>query len=235
MRGTTITFAALAAAMLVGGCDGGTEPTATLAPPVAGGTSPVTNWKSEQLKKAMAGLDYSGGRVKPAQDAAKISGPGTPAEVAAQLKEADRWLNVENEPFATIAAYTKAVIMDPRNVEALYGLALALRTKGKSDEMEAALNTALAVDPRHVDSLMLLGYTLAGRQKDAEAMAAFERALAVQPTNLDGHVRVAILAYYAHDYAKAWKHVHRAEALGGEVPPQFRPLLAQAMKEPKRA
>lgn len=223
-----------AAVCLLGGCDPGKVNSSVRAEGQGGGaTTPVTSWKQEQLAKAMRGISYDSGRAVPNADALKIAKRGTPQEVSAQLAKAEQALE-GNNPYESIAEYTKAVIMAPENPDALYGLALALRTKGKSVEQEAALRTALDHRPGFEDALIVLGYTLQSLDKFAESMQAFERALKANPSNSEASSRIAILAYYVNDYAKAWTYVHRTEAMGAEVPPQFRVLLAERMREPRK-
>jgi Flp pilus assembly protein TadD len=229
-----VVAAVFLAASLIGCVSGG--PAAQSGSSRSGGTAPVSNWKKEQLKKAMSGLSYETGRVRLSPDAAKISGPGSPAEVAAQLEKASRWLNVENEPFSAIAEATNAVIMAPKNAEALYGLALALRTKGRSEEMLAALRTALDHDPRHVAAQTLLAYTVQSGGDYSAALSEFRKVIALDPNHAEAHERAAILAFYLNDFAEAWRLGHRAEALGRPLPPQFRVMLSERMPEPpKRA
>ena len=65
-----------------------------------------------------------------------------------------------------------------------------------------------------------------------QAIETWGRVLAVDPNHAKTHERLAIVLYYLHDYQQSWRHVHAAEALGHQVPPQFRPLLEARMPEP---
>lgn len=180
--------------------------------------------KEKEVQEAMRGLDYSSGRVRLAADSGKIAGPGTPEQVRAQLVRAQAAYD-GNSWTQSIKEYTKAVIMNPDDPEALYGLAKALITEGEVQRAEAALRTALDRDPRYVDAQIELGWTLQRLDRFEDAMRAFERAAALDRTNGDVHARIAILAYYLHQNDKALRHLQIADRLGGNVPPQFRDHL----------
>jgi len=180
--------------------------------------------KEKEVLEAMRGLDYSSGRVRLAADSGKIAGPGTPEEVRAQVAKAQATAD-KNSWTQSIREFTKAVIMDPENPRALYGLAKALITEGEVRRAEAALRTALDYDPRYVDAQIELGWTLQRLDRFEDAMRAFERAARLDRTNGDVHARIAILAYYLHQNDKALEHLKIADRLGGNVPPQFRDHL----------
>lgn len=190
------------------------------------GTMPKTmqKLKEKELLEAMRGLDYSSGRVRLAADSGQIAGPGTPAEVRAQIAKAQESYD-RNGGSQCVREFTKAVIMDPENPRALYGLAKALITEGEVRRAEAALRTALDYNPRYVDAQIELGWTLQRLDRFEDAMRAFERAARLDRTNGDVHARIAILAYYLHQNDKALEHLKIADRLGGNVPPQFRDHL----------
>lgn len=194
----------------------------------------VGKLKSERLRIAMLGIDYSSGRVRLTSDAEGIAKQGTPAEVKAQIEVADRWLNVENEHVEAIRQFTKAVILGPTDADALHGLGKALITKGKIDESVAAFRSALDANPSRVDTVIELAYNFQRLGHNADAIRAFEQALALAPGRGEAHARLAVLRYYEGDFATAWRNVHRAEALGSPAPPQLVELLRKQMAEPVR-
>ena len=65
-----------------------------------------------------------------------------------------------------------------------------------------------------------------------EAVDVWREVLTFNPNHAKTHERLAIALYYLGDYHASWAHVHAAEVLGHQVPPQFRPLLEAQMAEP---
>lgn len=65
-----------------------------------------------------------------------------------------------------------------------------------------------------------------------QAVDTWEEVVDLDSNHAKTHERLAIALYYLGDYQASWGHVHAAEALEHEVPPQFRPLLEAQMPEP---
>lgn len=198
----------------------------------AGPMNPIDNYKHERMRNAMRGLRYESGRAEiDAAEAAKVV-TGRDAAAAAESNALGTELFETSMYVEAIEAQTRAVLQDPDVASYYSDLGLALTRKGKMDEAIAAYQSALDRDPESEATLarLAMGYELANRS--AAAVEAWEQVVARVPTDTYAHMRLAVLNYYAGDYALAWEHVHAAEAAGGSVPPQFRPLLAQQMAEP---
>jgi Flp pilus assembly protein TadD len=197
------------------------------------GLSPIENYKQQQIADALRGLNYGTGFVEiDEQTAPEIAERGT-VEEATDESDRGAQLLVENHILDAIKAFTRAVIIAPDEPQMYVRLGGGLVNKGLTDEAEAAYRTALELDPESVEARFLLGqaFQLTGRMD--EAIEAWYEVLDRSPDHTGAHYHLAISQYYTNDYAAAWEHVHRAEALGQTLPSQFRPLLEAKMSEPK--
>ncbi|MBW7904263.1 MAG: tetratricopeptide repeat protein [Phycisphaerae bacterium] len=196
----------------------------------AGPANPIENYRQQRMAAAMRGLRYESGRAEidtslsdlPAHDAAEAAlshGRG--------LDFYSRNMFVE-----AIGEFTRAVLQDPDAAQPYSDLALALVAKGRMNEALAAYASALDRDPSAVETRMRRAMAFEMADRSHEAIDEWSAVLEHDASNLAAHGRLAILYYYAGRYSEAWAHVHAVEALGGAVPPQFRPLLAAHMPEP---
>jgi tetratricopeptide (TPR) repeat protein len=211
------------------------KPDAPVAGPQLGAMNPIEDYREERLKAALRGLRYESGEVTIDEEVApEIAQRGTPEEAMVAYDEGLNLLEVENLRTDAIAAFTRSVIIAPEEPEPYYGLGLALSQRGRMDQAEAAFRTALQHDGRYVDAQYQLAETLwkIGRQEDANA--ALRRVIELDGDHAEAHSRLSIGLYYVHDYSGAWDEFRAAEALGYEMPAQFRPLLEGQLAEPAR-
>ena len=115
--------------------------------------------------------------------------------------------------------------------DAWVGLGRALSRTGKLEYAEAAFRTAIEADAEHPAARYRLSMTLWATSRFDEAMAEMT-ALTDDGDYSEAHERLAVWSYYVGDHAEAWRHVHRARALGQDVPAQLIPLLQQHMLDP---
>lgn len=80
-----------------------------------------------------------------------------------------------------IAAYRKALKIDPKYAVAHYDIGLALDAQGKKTEAIAAYRRAIRFDPKDADAHYALGLTLSDVGKLDEAIAAYRKAIALKP------------------------------------------------------
>jgi tetratricopeptide (TPR) repeat protein len=208
----------------------------TAQPPLneVGPVHPIENYKQERLAQAMRGLRYDSGRVEiDAAEAAKVVTGHDAGAAAAKNAEGNDFLN-SGLVVESIGAHTSAVLLDPDNAEYYSDLGVALTRKGLMDEALAAYRSSLDRNPANVETHVRLAKALQSWKQPVEAIQVWQHVLTLNPDSADVHSRLARLMYFEGRYAEAWEHVHAAEALGGSVPPQFRPMLAQHMPEPQQ-
>jgi arylsulfatase A-like enzyme/Flp pilus assembly protein TadD len=113
------------------------------------------------------------------------------------------WLRELKRPDAAIAAYKKALAIQPENEMALSELAEVYRAQGKPDAALEGYKTALRIEPRqpHIWYQLATLYMDLGRTTDAEA--TFKEALKHNPNMGSAYNSLAALAYGRGDLAAA--------------------------------
>lgn len=198
-------------------------------------TGPPNEYRRALSRAAMRGLRYDSGRVEIDHASADDVIQGMNRQQAPAEFERGRELLARNQVLESIAAHTKAVLLDPDEAELYEGLGVALLAKQKPSEAAAAFRTALDLAPDSVGARFHLAEALNWLGRLEEAIHEWREVLARDPDHAEAHSRLAIALYYADQDGEAWEHVHRAEALGHDVPPQFRILLANRTAEPPAA
>jgi tetratricopeptide (TPR) repeat protein len=84
---------------------------------------------------------------------------------------------------AALAAWKKAVQLDPEDAKAQLNLGAALAKTGQTEEAIAAYKKAAEIDPANPDSYSQLGFTLARQGKPEEAIPVLVKALQLDPGN----------------------------------------------------
>jgi tetratricopeptide (TPR) repeat protein len=245
MKSVRLAMLTAAAAALTAGCHEGRPESASpaMAPQSATGqmapapaeTGPPNEYRHALLRDAMRGLRYDSGRVEIDPETAQAVIQGEDRKEAPAEFERGRELLDHNQVIAAIKAHTKAVLLDPEEPEFYEGLGLALMAKRKPSKAAAAFRTALDLAPDSVSARFHLSEALNWLGQLDEAIHELREVLARDPDYAEAQSRLAIALYYAGQDKEAWEHVHRAEELGQEVPPQFRALLARRTPEPPTA
>lgn len=86
-----------------------------------------------------------------------------------------------------IAAYSRAVELDPRFFQAWFNLGVALASSGQTDRAIAAYRAALALEPASLPALRNLGRVLLQYGKLEDARIVFDEALRLDPDNPKSH------------------------------------------------
>jgi protein O-GlcNAc transferase len=88
------------------------------------------------------------------------------------------------DPKAAVAAYRRALVRDPEDVDARIHLGVALKALGRFDEAVDAYERVLAVRPDHPAALNNLGNALGALGRYGPAVDAYRRALARKPDDV---------------------------------------------------
>ncbi len=195
-------------------------------------TSPA-EFESAELKAAMRGIRYESGMAVVDKKVQKEM-RGLNAASAQKLFAAGSACLEQNLRIEAIESFTKAVLGNPDDADYYAGLGRALMTEGLVDEAEAAFHSALKRAPDYFYAQFQLAMTKQMQGQQEEANQAWRDTLKIDANDAEAHSRLAIGLYYTGQFAEAWKHVHVAEGLGYNVPPQFRELLAANMVEPAK-
>lgn len=218
-------WACLSAAFLaLIGCENNLESVATRSEGGSASANPIENYKDQRMREAMRGLNYESGLVTLTQEAAQISKTGSEADGARLAAAANEVFRANDFP-ASIAAFTKAVIVAPGRAATYLGLSQALIAKGRSREAEAAVRTSIKLAPRSIDAKIALAKLVDMSGEATTTIAAWNEVLALDPDVAEAHGRIAIATYYQGDTVGALRLVRECERLGGQVPSQFKDLL----------
>lgn len=199
--------------------------------PTTAGTSPIENYKDKVLRESMIGLSYNSGLVSLNSDSDKIAKRASRAEAAKQAAEAAKIFEGNDWP-AAIAAYTKAVIMDPERAESYVGLSKPLWLKRKELEAKAAIDTALKLDSKLASAWVELAVWSERNNKPVEGRKAWEEVAKLQPNNARAYERLAIIAWENGNDALAAENIRKAERFGGMVPAQVKASVEQRLGKP---
>jgi len=159
----------------------------------------------------------------------------------------EKYKDLQNKITATIEDLSKAIELNPNDVEAhcKRGLAYINRSNGTfllsgNTEAVADINKAVAdytkaigLKPDYADAYSWRAgayftySSIPGQQPDslqsyfAKGIEDYTKAIELNPGNAAAYVSRALGYYLMEDYDNAWKDVHKAEQLGAPVPAGF--------------
>jgi predicted TPR repeat methyltransferase len=93
-----------------------------------------------------------------------------------------------------VAAYRRAIAIDPSHANAYSNLGVVLRATGRPSESEAAYRTAIRLSPRHIDAYTNLGILLNALKRTEEAARCFSTVITLRPRHREARKLLA-LAY----------------------------------------
>ena len=137
-----------------------------------------------------------------------------------------------NNTTAAIAAFVRAIRIDPTLTNAYVGLGTALIRHHQAGEGLAAFRSALDLEPRHANARFHLAMALGAAGQLEEAILEMTTVTRFHPDHALAHERLAIWTYYVGRYTEAWVSVRSAERLGRSLPPQFLRLLERRSPDP---
>jgi len=117
------------------------------------------------------------------------------------------------ETDAAIAAYERALRLDPDHVRANVELAIVVMGQGAIDRAVAHLRRAVAAGPDQARPHLVLADALRKQGRDAEAIEQYRRALACDETSVQAHNNLGIALEAAGALTEALEHFERARAL----------------------
>ncbi len=160
--------------------------------------------------------------------------------VDSENPEAMRWFNLglqENDAQKKIAAYAKAIELDPKFIEAYYNLGLAYRQAQDFVQAEKFLRSALEADPAKLrtDTKLQVKYELAAtykrqaKNKDYETTLLEAQALA-QEAAIRNQINLELGRYYYEQgrYDEAAKTLRESGQLSAAEANEFDTLIRQA-------
>jgi tetratricopeptide (TPR) repeat protein len=203
---------------------------ASTAPPLAGAN---VHGRQQRLEQAVRGLAFEDGSVSLLPTArAVLPQAANEADAGTQIRNGESEF-ARGRNYEATESFKFAILIDPHQAMAYDGLGRALSGAGRSDWAIAAFQTALQLEPSLVETRYQLGMAYWCVGDMPAAIGALNQLVAIRPEHANAHLRLAIALYYAGDSPGSWWHLHQAEGLCREPPPQFRALLDAQMPEPE--
>jgi tetratricopeptide (TPR) repeat protein len=112
---------------------------------------------------------------------------------------------------ASLAAYEKAVMLNPHSAEIRYRKALMLRTAGRAEESRRLIEVVLSEEPRYARGWVFLGEVLE-RDDRKKAVAAYEKAIELYYTYAKMAADPAEREFLALDFKAVEKRVRELKA-----------------------
>ena len=117
---------------------------------------------------------------------------------------------------AAMAAYRRALAIDPDLPDAHLNLGRLLHEGGDPARAETHYRRALDIDPGDALAAYNLGVALQDRQLPHEAAAAYEEAITLDPTLADAHFNLSGIYEQLGEKAAAFRHLRTYRSLTGD-------------------
>jgi tetratricopeptide (TPR) repeat protein len=139
-------------------------------------------------------------------------------EVDAREGGADEWYDrayelEERDPDGAIAAYRRALGIEPGHPEANINLGRLLHGRGQVGEAEAHYRRGLAARPADVTAAFNLGVALEDLEKIDDAVAAYRQAVAADPGCADAYFNLSRLCEQLGRRAEALRYLQAFKKL----------------------
>jgi tetratricopeptide (TPR) repeat protein len=127
-----------------------------------------------------------------------------------------------------IADYNKALQINPNLASAYLNRGLAYQSKGDLNQALVNYNKALQIHPNLVEVYSNRGNIYQSKGDLDLALSDYNKALQMNPNLSLAYNNRAVIYFFKREYNKTWEDVHKAEALGYKVHPEFLEELKKA-------
>jgi DNA-binding transcriptional MerR regulator len=189
----------------------GARGTGTAGPPTAGGPAARNDGPEDAAADAAVGAAAAMGTS--AGGAAELD-----ADAAADWYEHGVDLEAA-EPAGAMAAYRRALELDPDLSDAHLNVGRLLHEAGHLAAAESHYRQALAIEPEDALAAYNLGVALQDQQRPREAAAAYRHAIALDPELADAHFNLSGVYEQLGDKAAAFRHLRTYRSLTGDGGP----------------
>lgn len=195
------------------------------------GSSPIEGGRRAAIREALRGLLFDSGRVTIDPSGVDDLPEGENAD-AETLELQAVACDARGDTVDAVRWRTLAVLVEPSVVRPYERMGAQLKQLQFTVEAAACFRSALNRDDSLIESRYQLGVCEQVLGDFGAARDSWAEVVRQNPSHGEGHVRLAVVLYYLTDYARAWEHVHAAEELEANMPPQLRALLSARMAEP---
>lgn len=121
-----------------------------------------------------------------------------------------------------IIAFTTAIQINLRYTEAYLKRGIVYYEKGDPSQAISDLSKVIELDLNNVEAYFYRGLAYSDRFNFDRAISDYSKAIDIGSSNLADIYRCRAMAYFSkQEYDKSWEDVHRAQALGVEIGPEF--------------
>jgi tetratricopeptide (TPR) repeat protein len=172
---------------------------------------PAVTAESPLASLASAGRLEAEGRISEARRAYEIALTGTLSGHSRIYIAIGRLAQVEGDLAGAIAAFQRAVRLNPNDGVMHRELALALAADGQHDDAFVELVAALLINSGDASALASIGQLFLNTARYGDAAAALRRALRVAPNRFDTHYALATALTQLGDTKEAAAELDRFE------------------------
>jgi tetratricopeptide (TPR) repeat protein len=130
-----------------------------------------------------------------------------------------------------ISDCNKAIELDPECAEAYNSRGIAYVKKDNIDQAIADYNKAIALVPEYAEAYNNRGAPYLKKGNFDQALADCNKAIELNPRYASAYYNRALVYFIIEQYAKSREDLHRAQALGCEINPEFVEALKKQEKQ----
>ena len=158
----------------------------------------------------------------PGREAAKPARPAPTRSTAEVYLVAGEMAVRDGDTDRALAAFARAIEVNPRLTSAHLGMADIYRTRGDYTRAEESYGAAAKVQPRNFDAQYYHGLMLHLLERVSDAVQAYLRALAVKPDDFRANLNLATAYYQLDENTLALPYAKRAvELMPKDGPARF--------------
>ncbi len=120
-----------------------------------------------------------------------------------------------------IISFDTAIQIEPRYAAAYYNRGRAYAEKGNLDEAISDYAKAIEINPNYAKSYYGRGRAYAKKGDLDQAISDYAKAIEIDPKLVGVYHNRASAYFLKREYDKCWEDVHRLEALGEKLHPEF--------------
>ncbi len=136
------------------------------------------------------------------------------------LQSASTYFDQGNSSQA-ISDLTKAIEINPKFVQAYNNRGFAYAAQNNLTQAASDFTKAIEIDPKNADLYHSRGYIYTKQSNFTQAISDFTKAIEIDPKLAKAYHSRGKNYFNIKEYDLAWADVHRAEALGYTIPPEF--------------
>jgi tetratricopeptide (TPR) repeat protein len=127
-----------------------------------------------------------------------------------------------------LADYNKAIAINPNYADAYYNRGLVYQSKDDFNQALADYNKAIAINPDYANVYNNRGNIYYSKGNLKQALDDYTKAIELNPNFALAYNNRGVIYFLKQEYNKSWRDVHKAEALGSKINPNFLKELKEA-------